>query len=107
MHERLARTLIGRLRIAPWKGRGRLFGGDVDGQPTLAGLKQRMAGAPLRLELRQGARGAYSPAPIYTGESVVANKEQKRSNREAKKPKQKKKGADKRAAGNKGLTSKA
>jgi hypothetical protein len=29
----------------------------------------------------------------------MANKEQKRSNREAKKPKQKKKGADKRAAG--------
>ena len=36
----------------------------------------------------------------------MANKEQKRSNREAKKPKQKKKGADKRAAGNKGLMSK-
>ena len=29
----------------------------------------------------------------------MANKEQKRSNREAKKPKQKKKGADKRAPG--------
>jgi hypothetical protein len=29
----------------------------------------------------------------------MANKEQKRSTREAKKPKQKKKGADKRAAG--------
>jgi hypothetical protein len=36
----------------------------------------------------------------------MANKEQKRSNREAKKPKQKKKGADKRTAG-KGLTAKA
>ena len=35
----------------------------------------------------------------------MANKEQKRSNREAKKPKQKKKGADKRAAA-KGLTAK-
>jgi hypothetical protein len=35
----------------------------------------------------------------------VANKEQKRSNRETKKPKQKKKGADKRSA--KGLTPKA
>jgi hypothetical protein len=32
-------------------------------------------------------------------EDLVANKEQKRSNREAKKPKQKKKGSDKRAAG--------
>jgi len=32
-------------------------------------------------------------------EGVVANKEQKRSSREAKKPKQKKKGADKRPPG--------
>jgi hypothetical protein len=39
-------------------------------------------------------------------ESVVANKEQKRSTREVKKPKQKKKTADKRAAG-KGPTPKA
>jgi hypothetical protein len=51
------------------------------------------------------AVAAYSPARIHKGESVVANKEQKRSNRETKKPKQKKKGADKRAA--KGLTPKA
>ena len=36
----------------------------------------------------------------------MANKEQKRSTREAKKPKQKKKGAEKRAAG-KGPTAKA
>ena len=35
----------------------------------------------------------------------MANKEQKRSNREAKKPKQKKKGTDKRATG-KGPTTK-
>jgi hypothetical protein len=32
-------------------------------------------------------------------ESIMANKEQKRSSREAKKPKQKKKGAEKRSAG--------
>ena len=38
-------------------------------------------------------------------EGFVANKEQKRSSREPKKPKQKKKGADKRAAG-KGPTTK-
>ena len=66
-----------------------------------------MASVALRLELHRHVCGAYSRARIYTGESVVANKEQKRSNREAKKPKQKKKGADKRAAVNKGLMSKA
>jgi hypothetical protein len=36
---------------------------------------------------------------IRVKESPVANKEQKRTNREAKKPKQKKKGAEKRVAG--------
>jgi hypothetical protein len=41
----------------------------------------------------------------FTRESVVANKEQKRSSREVKKPKQKKKTAEKRAAG-KGQTPK-
>jgi hypothetical protein len=45
-------------------------------------------------------------ACAFTRESVVANKEQKRSTREVKKPKQKKKAAEKRAAG-KGLTPKA
>jgi len=40
------------------------------------------------------------------GESAVANKEQKRSSREAKKPKQKKKGAEKRPVG-KGQAAKA
>jgi hypothetical protein len=44
--------------------------------------------------------------PIDKPEGTVANKEQKRSNRETKKPKQKKKGADKRPAG-KGPTGKA
>ena len=39
-------------------------------------------------------------------EGVVANKEQKRSNREAKKPKQKKKGSDKRVAAGKGPVAK-
>jgi hypothetical protein len=42
----------------------------------------------------------------FTRENVVANKEQKRSTREAKKPKQKKKGAEKRPA-SKGQTAKA
>ena len=70
-------------------------------------IAPRMASVALRLELHRHVCGAYSRARIYTGESVVANKEQKRSNREAKKPKQKKKGADKRAAVNKGLMSKA
>src|SRR5215467_9682 len=36
---------------------------------------------------------------VKSVEGLVANKEQKRSNREAKKPKQKKKGSDKRPAG--------
>jgi hypothetical protein len=36
---------------------------------------------------------------ISAKESAVANKEQKRSSREAKKPKQKKKAAEKRSAG--------
>jgi len=36
---------------------------------------------------------------VCVKESVVANKEQKRSSREAKKPKQKKKAAEKRSAG--------
>jgi hypothetical protein len=45
-------------------------------------------------------------ACAFTRESVVANKEQKRSTRETKKPKQKKKTAEKRAAG-KGQTPKA
>ena len=42
----------------------------------------------------------------FTRENVVANKEQKRSTRETKKPKQKKKGAEKRAA-SKGQPAKA
>jgi hypothetical protein len=39
---------------------------------------------------------AYSPAQVAM-EDTVANKEQKRSSKEAKKPKQNKKGADKGA----------
>jgi len=53
---------------------------------------------PKILQLNQGESAAYSPA-FSVMESVVANKEQKRSSREAKKPKQKKKAAEKRAAG--------
>jgi hypothetical protein len=34
-HHRLARTLIGRLGITPWKRRGRLFGGMSAGSPRL------------------------------------------------------------------------
>jgi hypothetical protein len=51
----------------------------------------------LRLRLHRRAAAAYSPSGEQT-EVVMANKEQKRSSREAKKPKQKKKG-DKAAAG--------
>jgi hypothetical protein len=50
--------------------------------------------------LHRPAGGAYSPAYLwFEKEHAMANKEQKRSSREAKKPKQKKKGAGKPAAG--------
>src|SRR5215469_4427696 len=49
---------------------------------------------------RSGRAGDASPnTGTIRREGLMANKEQKRSTREAKKPKQKKKGADKRAAG--------
>jgi hypothetical protein len=57
------------------------------------------------LRLNRCASTAYSAA-FSVRESIVANKEQKRSSREAKKPKQKKKGAEKRPAG-KGQTAKS
>ena len=49
--------------------------------------------------LIQCRSAAYFDEIVRVKESVVANKEQKRSSREAKKPKQKKKAAEKRSAG--------
>jgi hypothetical protein len=46
-----------------------------------------------------GARHLHISPAYRRREQVMANKEQKRSTREAKKPKQKKKGAEKPAAG--------
>jgi len=48
--------------------------------------------------LHQRSFAAYSLANEIKGRLAMANKEQKRSSREAKKPKQKKKGGSKSAA---------
>ena len=76
--------------------------------PQLSSCLERIARpADATVLAKRWTGGGCSPnTETIKREDLMANKEQKRSNREAKKRKQKKKGADKRATG-KGLTAKA
>src|SRR6516165_12673083 len=98
-------------RIIPWDNLGRTSNGNrralpIDGEfqsgSQIRGpLKAGSTGSARRRDwdreserLHRHRSSAYSASPEWQ-EMQMANKEQKRSSREAKKPKQKKKGADK------------